>query len=232
MATINEALKSLILALGGDPESMYDNTTISDYIKDLETAMQASGSGVKIDDTTASDSTVYSSSKTESLIPVIPDPELPSVTSEDIGEALIVESDGEGGAQWGKGAISQNVAIFSGRITSSYPDEVMTFNNGVKLSDITDAIRAGKYVIIFVEGKSPLLLAVADLLNNYAVFESFYQEGTTFSVYDFTDSFTTSQSATSVTLNHRTKYFLPTVNASDNDKILKVVNGVWTAVTP
>ena len=102
MATINEALKSLILALGGDPESMYDNTTISDYIKDLETAMEAGGSGVKIDDTTASDSTVYSSSKTESLIPVIPDPELPAVTSSDIGEALIVESDGEGGAQWGK----------------------------------------------------------------------------------------------------------------------------------
>lgn len=90
MSTVNEALKSLILALGGDPESMYDNTTVSDYIKDLETAMQASGSGAKIDDTTASDSTVYSSAKTESLIPVIPDPELPSVTSEDNGKILKV----------------------------------------------------------------------------------------------------------------------------------------------
>jgi hypothetical protein len=35
----------LILALGGDPESMYDNTTVSDYIKDLETAMQAQSGG-------------------------------------------------------------------------------------------------------------------------------------------------------------------------------------------
>lgn len=103
MATINEALKSLILALGGDPESMYDNTTVSDYIKDLETAMQAGGSGVKIDDTTASESTVYSSTKTEELINDIET--LPSVAVGDIGEALIVESDGEGGAQWGKGAV-------------------------------------------------------------------------------------------------------------------------------
>jgi hypothetical protein len=124
------------------------------------------------------------------------------------------------------------VAIFSGRVTSSYPNEVVTFNNNVKLSDITDAIRAGKYVIIFVEGKSPLLLESVDLLNNYAVFESLYQQGSTLSIYDFTDNFNTSQTATNVTLNHRTEYFLPTVTTTDNDKILKVVNGVWTAVTP
>lgn len=68
MATINEALKSLILAVGGDPASMYDNTTVSDYIKDLETALIEQGSGAQIDDTTASETTVYSSSKTESVI--------------------------------------------------------------------------------------------------------------------------------------------------------------------
>lgn len=141
MSTVNEALKSLILALGGDPESMYDNTTVSDYIKDLETAMQAGGSGVKIDDTTASDSTVYSSSKTESLIPEIPEPELPAVTSEDIGEALIVESDGEGGAQWGKSAIPSGVSELV--ISISWVSETESFISNKTFSEIKTAYENG-----------------------------------------------------------------------------------------
>lgn len=147
MATINEALKSLILAMGGDPESMYDNTTISDYIKDLETAMQASGSGAKIDDTTASDSTVYSSAKTESLIPVIPDPELPSVAVGDIGEALIVESDGEGGAQWGKGNVSvpQNCVT----IPITMGGGLATLPTNYNIGKVCQLIDNGVFVVLY-----------------------------------------------------------------------------------
>lgn len=145
MATINEALKSLILALGGDPESMYDNTTISDYIKDLETAMQASGSGAKIDDTTASDSTVYSSAKTESLIPA---DELPAVTAADIGKILTVVSDGEGGATWAESTPESNVFVVTGTLTQEGGFQRFTYDNGITDGDIAQAYADGKEIFL------------------------------------------------------------------------------------
>lgn len=63
--TINQALKDLFLGLGGDSKELEDNSSVSDYIADLESAI-------------------------ESLIPVIPEPELPSVTAEDNGKVLAV----------------------------------------------------------------------------------------------------------------------------------------------
>lgn len=102
--TINQALKDLFLGLGGNPSALSDNTSVSDYIEDLEGAIEGKASdiaGDMIDDTTASESTVYSSSKVESLIPT---DELPSVSSEDINQVLTVVSDGESGAKWDKAA--------------------------------------------------------------------------------------------------------------------------------
>lgn len=99
--TINQALKDLFLGLGGDSSALADNSSVSDYIEDLESAIKG-GAGAQIDDSEASETKVYSSSKVESLIPT---DELPSVTSEDIGDVLSVVSDGEGGATWGKGEI-------------------------------------------------------------------------------------------------------------------------------
>ena len=38
--TINQALKDLYLSLGGDPSALEDNSTVSDYIADLENGLK------------------------------------------------------------------------------------------------------------------------------------------------------------------------------------------------
>ena len=107
--TINQALKDLFLGLGGDSSALADNSSVSDYIEDLESAIKGAAAGAQINDETASTTTVYSSSKTEDLIEAIPS--LPSVTSEDIGKVLSVVSDGESGAEWSVEASSHSVTI-------------------------------------------------------------------------------------------------------------------------
>lgn len=140
--TINQALKDLYTGLGGDPQALADNSTCSDYIEDLESAIKGAASGAQIDDETASTTTVFSSTKTEELIGSIE--ALPSVAVGDIGEALIVESDGEGGAQWGKGVVPQNVEIFGiGYSTSAY-----RLLNNKTVGDISTALENGKYVVL------------------------------------------------------------------------------------
>jgi hypothetical protein len=141
--TINQALKDLYTGLGGDPQALADNSTCSDYIEDLESAIKGAASGAQIDDETASTTTVYSSSKTEELIGSIE--ALPSVAVGDIGEALIVESDGEGGAQWGKGAIPQEVVYFECTVDT---DKKFKLLNGAKGSDVHAAINSGKLVFL------------------------------------------------------------------------------------
>jgi len=66
--TISQALKDLFLGLGGNESALADNTSASDYIQDLESAIKSSASSV-IDDEETSDTTTYSSNKIESLIP-------------------------------------------------------------------------------------------------------------------------------------------------------------------
>ena len=100
MATINEALKKLFLGLGGDPDELKDNNTVSDYIDDLESAIETAASSASedlIDDEAASTTKTYSSSKIASLIP---ENELPTPAAEDIGKVVSVVSDGESGAEY------------------------------------------------------------------------------------------------------------------------------------
>lgn len=88
--TINEALKDLFLGLGGSSSALADNSTVSDYIEDLESAIKSSaGSAAEdlIDDTESSETKTYSSSKIESLIPA---PELPEVAAANNGQVLAV----------------------------------------------------------------------------------------------------------------------------------------------
>ena len=125
MATINEALKKLFVGLGGDTKELADNETASDYIDDLESAIKACADAASediIDDSEASETKVYSSSKVESLIPVIPDPELPAVTSTDNGKILAVVN-----GAWTKVTITAVADITSGAVTITLtPDSPTT----------------------------------------------------------------------------------------------------------
>ena len=88
--TINEALKDLFIGLGGNSSALSDNDSVSDYIEDLESAIKASAGGAAedlIDDTEASETKTYSSSKIASLIPA---PELPEVAAANDGQVLAV----------------------------------------------------------------------------------------------------------------------------------------------
>ena len=125
MATINEALKKLFVGLGGDTKELADNETASDYIDDLESAIKACADAASediIDDSEASETKVYSSSKVESLIPVIPDPELPAVTSTDNGKILAVVN-----GAWTKVTITAVADTTSGAVTITLtPDSPTT----------------------------------------------------------------------------------------------------------
>ena len=88
--TINEALKDLFIGLGGKSSALSDNDSVSDYIEDLESAIKASAGGAAedlIDDSAASETKTYSSSKIASLIPA---PELPEVAVANNGQVLAV----------------------------------------------------------------------------------------------------------------------------------------------
>ena len=74
--TINEARKDVFLNLGGNPSELSDNSTVSDYIEDLGSAIKAEASSASealIDDTKKGAKTTYSSNKIESIVPVIDD---------------------------------------------------------------------------------------------------------------------------------------------------------------
>lgn len=233
--TINQALKDLYTGLGGDPQALADNSTCSDYIEDLESAIKGAASGAQIDDETASETTVFSSAKTEALIEAIPS--LPSVTSGDIGEALIVESDGEGGAQWGKGVIPQEITIFDGTISGS----TFTLTGGHTVQEVKTAIENYKPTALRVTNGVPnkvystlFLYCGADNLRTYNYFANVIvtQNGTVSFTSLYTQFSTVSPSSKTFTVLQNELPLLPAVTSSDNDKILKVVNGKWTAVTP
>lgn len=119
MATINEALKKLFLGLGGDAKDLSDNSTVSDYINDLESAIKAYAGGASediIDDSEASETKTYSSSKINSLIPA---DELPAVTAEDNGKILAVVN-----GAWAKVTISATANTETGAVTITLtPDQ-------------------------------------------------------------------------------------------------------------
>lgn len=116
--TISQALKDLFLGLGGNESALADNTSASDYIQDLESAIKTAASGASedlIDDTEASSTKTYSSSKVESLIP---EAELPEVTTDDNGKILAVVA-----GEWTLVTMSAVADTTSGAVTFTFtPD--------------------------------------------------------------------------------------------------------------
>lgn len=240
--TINQALKDLFLGLGGDSSALADNSSVSDYIEDLESAIKGAASG-ELPEVTAEDIgdvlAVVSDGESgaqwgKGEIPS----ELPSVEAADIGEALIVESDGEGGAQWGKGTISvpQEITIFDGTISGS----TFTLTGDYTKQDVKTAIESYKPVALRVTNGVPnkiygtlFLYCGADKARINMYFANIAAtENNSISFTSLYAGLGSGLTAKTFTVVQNELPLLPAVTSSDNDKILKVVNGVWTAVTP
>lgn len=112
--TINQALTDLFLGLGGNASALADNQSVSDYIADLESAIKAYAGGAAedvIDDTTASESTTYSSSKINTLTAK----ELPAVAAANNGQVLAVVN-----GEWTLCSISAVADTTSGAVTFTF----------------------------------------------------------------------------------------------------------------
>lgn len=147
--TINQALGDLVTGLGESSSILSDNSTVSDYIADVEKAIKdyaGSTAEAIIDDSEASETKTYSSSKIESLIPA---DELPAVTSADNGKLLGVSS-----GAWS--AVENNVIVIPATLTynsetskwSIAPDQEATMK---KSDEIFNAIVANKVVRIYAK---------------------------------------------------------------------------------
>ena len=154
--TINQALKDLFLGLGGDASALADNTSVSDYIADLESAIKTAATAelptpaeanVGKVATVIENEGAYSWGAEEVVVPQ----ELPTPAVDDIGKVVSVVSDGESGAEYsletpsgGDSFVVYHKGTFSnGTFT---PDE-----SGLNADTITSEIEAGKNVIISVE---------------------------------------------------------------------------------
>ena len=143
--TINQALADLVVGLGADPSVLTDNETVSDYIEDLVGAIKGETADI-IDDTEASETKTYSSSKIESLIPA---DELPAVTASDDGKLLGVSS-----GAWS--AVENNVIVIPATLTYNSetskwtiaPAQEATMKN---CDEIFNAVVANKVVRIYAK---------------------------------------------------------------------------------
>lgn len=126
--TINQALAALITGLGESSSVLADNSTISDYIGDLEDAIKkcaAGEAGDIIDDSAASETKTYSSSKIESLTAA----ELPAVSAIDNGKTLKVDN-----GAWSKG-YAITVRSFNVTVNDSTKAVTLTSGNRDELDD-------------------------------------------------------------------------------------------------
>lgn len=87
--TINEALKDVFLNLGGNPSDLSDNSTVSDYIEDLGSAIEAE----------------VSSAVSEVK-------QLPEVTEANNGQVLAVS-----GGEWKLCTMTANANLETGAVT-------------------------------------------------------------------------------------------------------------------
>lgn len=167
--TINQALKDLFLGLGGDVSALADNTSVSDYIEDLESAISGAASGV-INDTEASEVSTYSSSKLETLIPALPTP-----SAANNGKVVGVN-------YAGKYALLTPVGVDSSSV--SFIKEGGSWSCTKTTSDIDDLLTNKKIVQAYVreDAAGPLATSYIASLVSY---ERYYEGSTPRVRYDF-----------------------------------------------
>lgn len=123
--TINQALKELYLSLGGDPSALEDNSTVSDYIADLENGLKG-----------LAELPAPSSDNSGKIAKVVSDgeggyiwgaedetSELPAPAVGDIGKIVGAVSDGESGAEYGLVSLSPTktkIALYYDTQVSEY----------------------------------------------------------------------------------------------------------------
>lgn len=164
MDTNVQALKGLYAALNGDPKDVENMATSSEVITALQDVAAAAatelpvvkkvdegkvltvnGNGkwsaalpeTEIDDTEASATKTYSSSKIESIIPAN---ELPTPSVSNNGKVAMVVSDGEGGYTWGAETPSSGIEYFDISVTGTIASPV----SNKTFAEIKTAYQANK----------------------------------------------------------------------------------------
>ena len=152
--TINQALKDLYLSLGGDPSALTDNSTVSDYIADLENGLKG-----------LAELPAPSSDNSGKIAKVVSDgeggyiwgaenetQELPAVESTDINKLVGVVSDGASGAEYGLvSAPTPESDIYT--LEATYENYALTFAEG-EAERLVNAITAGKTILCKIKGLS------------------------------------------------------------------------------
>lgn len=169
--------------------------------------------------------------------------QLPSTNETDVGKALIVSEDGS--PEWGsvdalpevsstdngdvltvvEGAWAKADApseFFTVTVSNSYFGAITADRT---YSEINAAFSAGTPILMVYKTTMSLTTSAVALMYRTSWVES-YVSVTAF-VGDISDTQCVAITATGITL--RNKSALPTVSASDNGKVLQVVNGAWAA---
>ena len=185
--TINQALADLVTGLGESSSVLADNSTVSDYIGDLEDAIKkcaAGEAGDIIDDSAASSTKTYSSNKIAELTAA----ELPAVTASDNGKALIVSY-----GAWSKEDIALPTYEFSGSVASETPGTItMTLPTGINrdnlLNKVNDWKKESHFSLndnaLYVRTKLPLY--AADMYRGMVWFKGYGTGRTSQKLYEFT----------------------------------------------
>lgn len=169
MDTNVQALKGLYAALNGDPKDVENMDTSSEVITAMQDVAAAAATELPvvkkidagktltvngngkwaaimpesiIDDTEASETKTYSSSKIVSLIPAN---ELPTPSADNNGKVATVVSDGEGGYTWGA-EIPTAPAPVKFVVTISYDSQEDEYSSDKTLNQIIEASNAGNDV--------------------------------------------------------------------------------------
>lgn len=160
--TINQALKDLYLSLGGDPSALEDNSTVSDYIADLENGLKG-----------LAELPAPSSDNSGKIAKVVSDgeggyiwgaedetQELPAVESTDINKLVGVVSDGASGAEYGLIDKPSDVYV----VKATWSNFQVSFTEG-EASRLVNAVNAGKTLFMEVSGLSDYSNSGKVLLN-------------------------------------------------------------------
>lgn len=164
--TINQALKDLYLSLGGDPSALTDNSTVSDYIADLENGLKG-----------LAELPTPSADNSGKIAKVVEDgeggyiwgaedetQELPAVEATDINKLVGVVSDGASGAEYGLIDKPSDVYV----VKATWNNFQVSFAEG-EASRLINAVNAGKALFMEVSGLSDYSNSGKALLNGTVV---------------------------------------------------------------